>query len=100
MSKRTRPSFSPEFRLEAAQLVVDQGRTVKEAANAMGVRMRRRGEYALVKAAVFEVTDAVAHIEDDEVVGMFLCELHVPATWHVACAQAYRRSRGRASAHV
>ena len=37
MKKRTRPTFSPEFRLEAAQLVVDQGRTVKEAATAMGV---------------------------------------------------------------
>jgi len=37
MSKRTRPTFSPEFRLEAAQLVVDHGRTVKEAADAMGV---------------------------------------------------------------
>lgn len=37
MSKRTRPTFSPEFRLEAAQLVVDYGRTVKEAAEAMGV---------------------------------------------------------------
>jgi len=37
MSRRSRASFSPEFRLEAAQLVVDQGRTVKEAADAMGV---------------------------------------------------------------
>ena len=37
MSKRTRPTFSPDFRLESAQLVVDQGRTVKEAAEAMGV---------------------------------------------------------------
>ena len=37
MSKRTRPTFSPEFRLEAAQLVVDQGRSVREAADAMGV---------------------------------------------------------------
>ena len=37
MKKRTRPTFSPEFRLEAAQLVVDQGRTIKDAAKAMGV---------------------------------------------------------------
>jgi len=29
--------FSPEFRLEAAQLVVDQGYTVRDAADAMGV---------------------------------------------------------------
>ena len=32
--KRT---FSPEFRLEAAQLVVDQGYTLKAACEAMGV---------------------------------------------------------------
>jgi len=30
-------AFSPEFRLEAAQLVVDQGYTVKAACDAMGV---------------------------------------------------------------
>ena len=37
MNRRTRPTFSPEFRLEAAQLVVDQGRSIREAADAMGV---------------------------------------------------------------
>ena len=37
MNKRTRRIFSPEFRLEAAQLVVDQGRSIGEAADAMGV---------------------------------------------------------------
>lgn len=37
MSKRTRPTFSPEFRLESAQLVVDHGRSIREAAEAMGV---------------------------------------------------------------
>jgi len=37
MSKRTRPTFSPEFRLEAAQLVVDQNYTMKDAAEVMGV---------------------------------------------------------------
>jgi len=37
MKKRTRPKFSPEFRLEAAQLVVDQGRSIRAAAEAMGV---------------------------------------------------------------
>lgn len=30
-------AFSPEFRLEAAQLVVDQGYTIKAACGAMGV---------------------------------------------------------------
>ena len=37
MKRNTRATFSPEFRLEAAQLVVDQGRTISEAADAMGV---------------------------------------------------------------
>lgn len=37
MKRRTRPTFSPEFRLEAAQLMVDQGRTISDAAEAMGV---------------------------------------------------------------
>ena len=37
MTKKTRKNFSPEFRLETAQLVVDEGYTFKEAAKAMGV---------------------------------------------------------------
>ncbi|ABU70645.1 transposase IS3 [Vibrio campbellii ATCC BAA-1116] len=37
MTKRTRRTFSPEFKLEAAQLVVDQGYSVVEAAKAMNV---------------------------------------------------------------
>lgn len=36
--KRT---FSPEFRLEAAQLVVDQGYSLREACDAMGSRSER-----------------------------------------------------------
>ena len=35
--KRTRRQFSPEFKLESAQLVVDQGYTVLDAAQAVGV---------------------------------------------------------------
>lgn len=35
MNKKTRPTFSPEFRLECAQLVVDQGYSVAKAAQAM-----------------------------------------------------------------
>jgi transposase len=34
---KTRRSFSSEFKLEAAQLVVDQGYTLKAACEAMGV---------------------------------------------------------------
>ena len=37
MSNRKKRSFSPEFRLECAQLIVDQDYTVKEAAEAMNV---------------------------------------------------------------
>lgn len=37
MITRTRRTFSAEFRLEAAQLVLDQNYTVVEAAKAMGV---------------------------------------------------------------
>tara|TARA_R110001599_G_scaffold122530_1_gene294554 strand:- start:8231 stop:8575 length:345 start_codon:yes stop_codon:yes gene_type:complete len=37
MKKKTRKTFSPEFRLETAQLVVDQQYTQEEAAKAMGV---------------------------------------------------------------
>ena len=37
MSKRTRRTFSPEFKLEAAQLVLDQGYSVRKACEAMGV---------------------------------------------------------------
>jgi len=34
---KTRRNYSPEFRLEAAQLVVDQGYTLQAAADSMGV---------------------------------------------------------------
>tara|TARA_R110002049_G_scaffold86042_2_gene218719 strand:- start:2372 stop:2593 length:222 start_codon:yes stop_codon:yes gene_type:complete len=37
MVTRPKRNFSPEFRLEAAQLVVDQHYTVREAAEAMNV---------------------------------------------------------------
>ena len=37
MSSKTRRTFSPEFRLESAQLVVDQNYSMREAALAVGV---------------------------------------------------------------
>ncbi|CAI2333465.1 hypothetical protein IFVP22_C220306 [Vibrio parahaemolyticus] len=37
MTKRTRRTFSVEFKLEAAQLVLDQNYSVVEATKAMGV---------------------------------------------------------------
>ena len=37
MKNRSNRNFSPEFRLEAAQLVVDQNYSIREAAQAMNV---------------------------------------------------------------
>ena len=37
MRSKTRRTFSPEFRLESAQLVVDQNHSIREAAQAVGV---------------------------------------------------------------
>jgi len=37
VNSRTRKSFTPEFRLEVAQLVVNQGYSIREAADAMSV---------------------------------------------------------------
>lgn len=37
MTYKTRRNFSAEFKLEAAQLVLDQNYSITEAANAMGV---------------------------------------------------------------
>ena len=45
MTKKNRPNFSPEFRLETAQLVVDQGYSLKEASDAMGVGYSTLGKW-------------------------------------------------------
>ncbi|SDB50246.1 transposase [Pseudidiomarina indica] len=45
MTKKNRPNFSPEFRLETAQLVVDQGYSHKETADAMGVGYSTLGKW-------------------------------------------------------
>jgi len=37
MAKRTRARFTPEFKLESAQLVLDQGYSILEASKAMSV---------------------------------------------------------------
>jgi transposase len=37
MKQQRRSRYSPEFRLEAAQLVVDHGQSIREAADAMDV---------------------------------------------------------------
>lgn len=37
MRSKTRRTFSPEFRLESAQLVVDRNYSIREAASAVGV---------------------------------------------------------------
>ncbi len=45
MSNKTRRTFSSEFRLETAQLVVDQGYTQDKAAKAMGVGFSTVGKW-------------------------------------------------------
>ncbi|WP_376765285.1 IS3 family transposase [Vibrio cholerae] len=45
MAKKKGPNFSPEFRLETAQLVLDQGYSQKEAAQAMGVGYSTIGKW-------------------------------------------------------
>ena len=37
MNNKTRPTFTPEFRFECAQLVLDKGYSVRQAAQAMNV---------------------------------------------------------------
>ncbi|AOT11097.1 transposase [Pseudoalteromonas luteoviolacea] len=37
MAKQTRPKYSPEFRLEVAQQVVDEQRSIRDVAEAMGL---------------------------------------------------------------
>ncbi len=46
MARKKRPNFSPEFRLEAAQLVVDQNYSVQEAADSMGVVLSTMSKWA------------------------------------------------------
>lgn len=45
MTKPRKPNFSPEFRLETAQLVVDNGYTHEEAAQAMNVGYSTIGKW-------------------------------------------------------
>ncbi len=37
MKKRTRPTYSPEFRLEVAQQVVDSGRSIRDVASSLNL---------------------------------------------------------------
>lgn len=37
MTKRNRPTYSPEFRLEVAQQVVDAGRSIRDVAESLGL---------------------------------------------------------------
>jgi transposase len=45
MAKKKGPNFSPEFRLETAQLVLDQNYSIKEASEAMGVGYSTIGKW-------------------------------------------------------
>jgi transposase len=44
MNRRTRPTYSSIFRLEAPQLLVNQGLSIREAAEAIGLT-QLRGEH-------------------------------------------------------
>ena len=46
MSKRTRKTYSPEFRFEVAQEVVDNGRAVREVANSLGLGLSTVDKWA------------------------------------------------------
>lgn len=37
MNKKSRPTYSPEFRLKVAELIVDQGYTIRDASDAMNL---------------------------------------------------------------
>jgi transposase len=37
MSKQSRPTYSPEFRLEVAQEIVDRGRSIRDVAESLGL---------------------------------------------------------------
>ena len=45
MTKPKKANFSPEFRLETAQLVVDDGRTLKDVAKTMNVGYSTLGKW-------------------------------------------------------
>jgi len=45
MNRKNRPNYSPEFRLESAQLVVDQNYTAREAASAVGIGLSTMGKW-------------------------------------------------------
>lgn len=45
MKQESRKRFSPEFKVETAQLVLDQGYTAREAADAMGVGLSTIGKW-------------------------------------------------------
>jgi len=45
--KRPRRTFSPEYKHEAARLVIDTGRTIAEVARELGVGAQTLGKWAL-----------------------------------------------------
>ncbi len=45
MTQSNRPRFSPEFKVECAQLVLDQGHSTKDAAKSMGIDESTLGKW-------------------------------------------------------
>ncbi len=67
MTRKTRPTFTPEFRLEAAQLVVDQQYTIREAAKAMSVGKSTMDKWARqLKKERNGVTSAATPLTSDQ----------------------------------
>ncbi len=59
MTKKTRPTFSPEFRMECAQLVVDQGYSIRWARQ---LKLERQGG----RSAATPMTDDQRRIRELE----------------------------------
>ena len=53
MSKRLRPTYSPEFRLEVAQQVVDNGRNIRDVAESLGLGNSTVDKWARLRAFVY-----------------------------------------------
>ncbi len=60
MTRKTRRTFTPEFKLEAAQLVVDQSYSIREAANAMNVGKSTMDKW--VRQLKSERNDSACHL--------------------------------------
>ena len=61
MSKRLRPTYSPEFRLEVAQQVVDNGRNIRDVAESLGLGNSTVDKWARLRACVYPTVTWLQH---------------------------------------